>query len=90
MHDAVLMCVLHGAADLLDESQSIVERERAFAAVVRDPHTIDQLHDDERLALGRLSAVDELDDIRVVQARENLALDARIATALRDRAGRDR
>ena len=74
MDDRVLVRILHGSADALKEPEPIVERNRAAFAVARDRHAIDELHHEEGLARVCEPAVEERDDVRVVQRGEDLPL----------------
>ena len=50
MNDEIAMRVLHGVAELEEEAQSRVERQRALAAIDVDRRALDVLHREERQA----------------------------------------
>ncbi len=76
MNHEVAMGVLHGVAYRLEELQAGAGRETPLVAVLRDRLAGDVFHDEEgHAALGR-AAVQETRDVRMLEARQDLALGA--------------
>ncbi len=74
VHDEMRVRVVHRIADLAEQPQSIVNGERAIAAVHSDRHTVHEFHDQVGLATVRETGVEQADDVRMVQRGEDLAL----------------
>src|SRR6185503_6390110 len=70
----VLMGVLDGRADVLEETQPFARRQPSRLAVRKEGLALDVLHDEVRLARRGRSAVEEPCDVRMVQRRRDLAL----------------
>ena len=73
VNHAVLVRVLHGTAHGAEQLQSLLERQRVVAAVLGQRHALDVLHDQERLPSARRPAVEQPDDVVVVERGENLS-----------------
>ena len=74
MDDPLLMRVLHGLADRHEEFEAILRREPQLVAELVERQAVDQLHHEERLAVGRHAGVEHLGDVGVVHHRQRLAL----------------
>ena len=74
MHDQVLVRVLHGVADLAEETQALLDRELLLLAPVGDRHALDVLQDEVRHALLGRAAVEQPRDVGVLEVREDLPL----------------
>ena len=79
MDDAVLVRELHCARHLSDEPEARLERQLAGPAMLGDRHARDVLHDEVRLSDRRHATVEEGDDVRVLERREDLAFGAKPA-----------
>ena len=72
MDDALLVRVLDGVANLDEQPQTIPRRKAPFIAEVRDAHTPDQFHDEERPSGLRGPAVENTGDVRMIHQRQRL------------------
>jgi hypothetical protein len=74
MHNQVLVRVLHGIADLTEESQPLLDRQLLLLAPFGDRNPRDVLQHDVGRAMFGGPTVEEPGDIRVLQVREDLPL----------------
>ena len=72
--DQVLVCVLHGGADLSKELQARGGVEPVCVAVLHDRLPFDELHREVRPSVRRAAAVEQSGDIRMLEAGEDLPL----------------
>ena len=76
VHHQALVRVAHGAADLEEELEPVVDRERPARGPDVDRLALDVLHDEVGHALVGAAAVEEPRDVGVVQRGKDLALGA--------------
>ena len=74
MDDAVLMCVLDGAAQLSEQRQPRRQLETPRRTVAGQRLSVDVLHHQVGPSVGGLAHVEERDDVRVREPREDLPL----------------
>jgi hypothetical protein len=73
VHDRVPVRVLRGAADLPEQVNPGVQRQRALTTERRQRRALDVLHHQRREARTRDPGVEQADDERVAERRQNLA-----------------
>ena len=76
MNHLLVVRVLHGSAYLSKQPQTFAHPHFAVIAPTIDSDAFDILHDQVRQALGGCAAIEQPDDVRVVQSRRHLALGA--------------
>ncbi len=72
--DPLLVRVLHGPTDLLEQRQPGGDVEAMGVAVVGDGDALDQLHHEERAAVGGRAGVEDAGDVGVLHQGQGLAL----------------
>ena len=82
MDDQVRVRVRDRAKHVQEEPQAGLDGQRALVAVAVDALPVDVLQHEVRLPRRGDARVDQLGDVRVVQAREDAALAAEAALAL--------
>jgi hypothetical protein len=75
MDHAFLMGVLHAFADAQEQFQAAPQVEAGSVAILGDRAAFDELHREERRAVGRGAGIEDLRDGRVLHLRQHLALD---------------
>jgi len=73
MHDQVLVGVLHRLADAQEQAQARGNVERLVERIGGDRHALDVFHDQVGRAIRGDAAVDQARDVRMFEAREDLA-----------------
>ena len=76
MHDQVLVGVLDGAADIEEQLQPLAQPELLPIAIAIQRLAVHVLHHEVGIAFLGFARVDQARDVRVIQAREDLALGA--------------
>ncbi len=74
MDDEILVCILNRVAHGREQDEPVPDAERLAIAVRRDGFACHVFHGEVRPAVGGDAAVEEARDVRVLKARENLAL----------------
>src|SRR4051812_2438856 len=74
MDHQVLVCVMNRCADLLYQTNALLECELTAIAVSIDGFAFDVLHDQKRRAIGCPSAVEKASDVWMLQIGEDLSL----------------
>ena len=72
VHHQVLVRVLHGPADLLKQTEAVVDREVVPAAVIRQGHAVDIFHDEIGSAVFGDPAIEQPGNVLVAQAAQDL------------------
>ncbi len=75
MHDEVLMRVMHRGTDRLKKLEPGYDVQAVRVAERVDGDAVDIFHDDVRGPVRQGAAVHEMRDVRVIELREDLALD---------------
>ncbi len=75
MHDQALMRVVHGAAHADEQVQSIGHAELVRFAITIDVLAFDVIDDQIGKSVGRGTAVDKPDDLRMIERSQGLAFD---------------
>src|SRR5579863_6403252 len=74
MHDMARVRELHRIADIQKQLYSFFQFYTFFAAIVEQRQALDILHREIGPAVGGDAAVEQVSDMRMLQARQNLAL----------------
>ena len=74
MDDALLVCVLHGAADVHEQLEALPSCEPLRVAVFSNRRALDELHDEEGTAFRRRAPVMDFGDVGMVHHRQRLPL----------------
>ena len=80
MNAQVLMRVLHSAADLQEQPQSRFDAQALAVAIPVQGLTMDVLHDEIGMTSVDFARIDQARDVRMIEAREDLALGAKPRT----------
>src|SRR5690348_18458793 len=78
MHYQVLMCVLNGGTDRTKQSQAGSRTETPDSAIICNGLTLDILQHEIRQAIGGSTAIEQPGDVRVLQPRQDLALNPKL------------
>src|SRR4029077_14656915 len=74
MDDSLLVRVLYCVADLNEEFQTSVNRERMSVAIIRDFHTLDQFHHEIRPPTSRCAGIEHVTNTLMIHQRKGLPL----------------
>ena len=74
VNDEIAMRVIDRRTDVEKHPEPVVDRQSAIGGKGRQPRTIDVLHDEIGQAVVGRAAVEQTADVRMLQARERLAL----------------
>ena len=85
MHDEVLMRVVHGGADGLEQLETGRDVQAERIAIGIDRCAVDVLHDDVSGLVRQRAAVEEVRDVGMVELRQDLPLDLEPRRAPRGR-----
>ncbi len=74
MNDPFLVRVVHGFAHLREQAQPFLNRKLMIVAILIDGAAFDVIHHQVRQSFGRAAAIQQLDDVGMIEASQRLPL----------------
>ena len=72
MNNPVLMCMVNGRANCLEQPQAVRDRQPVMITIARDRLAIDVLHHEIRIPVFGIAAVEQPRDVGMIEVRQDL------------------